>query len=879
MTYKLRIRHKIPNKVFHLTLRYDDSSLNLPVIGINLTDSFQVIELTGWHIIPGFIDVNKIKLEGNQRDGNTLYVARRLTLENFVETVEEEVTVEGSVRFEKENVDVTIEGTVREEVDVIIEGTVKEVQDVEHIDVTIDGTIRQELDVTIEGTVREDVDVTIEGTVREGVENHYMISPILNNDNATDDDYDYGCLIGIYGETGCIGLKWYYDEDLDESHRINPRGGMYYNGLSSYYNDVWFKFETPDPYMTITPSMGHLNKDDDYVEININTNIYKVHISNEDMTDRVLDIEWYSDAEYTNKLFNSINTNDHILYSGYDEVWIKVSYVYSPYDYIPVYEHITVDNPEIYVTLVPRGEYTEQDVTIDGTVREVEEYAHFYRIALQNTSITPSITWYSDEECTQIISGPAATAFLFTNEDNVWAVIEGEGLISETVNFEPNTPSISIKLKKAQYNYSITIYPEEASSIATFTWYEDEELTTPISGETTSELTTSLEFVWVKVSAEGYKNEVISLDGEVDELASVEMSPDNLVINAIPMIEWETNYPNYLKTSAEGTKFPLILSNNRNEIVDYTVSVENTYTRTSQQNFTYSLPQINIGNEYSIIICVRKGYGSGGLNQTTGTYTISADNSNTITFSISSARTTEHNSEPRLLTGPAAYVWLDIMPYASENKNFDIELIGLADGAAEIDGNTVKYYDNYEDGSDVPTKEKTYCCYPNYKYYIQNVGYETLSFDGDDMFSNINLSVGRLYSNLTYTVLPNNSNRLRFGIIRVTPANNVNFCYVAYIQENQNIRFVTDKNNTNILDMIDLSNHGHTYVIDLPKQTSKTFELCFKNTDIVDKVTVTSTTGVETTVGDYAGGKRYRFTTNKEKDGSYYYDGFHITIN
>ena len=139
MTYKIRLRHKIPNKVFHLTLRYDDPSLNIPEIGIDLSDSFQIFELTGWHIIPGFIDVSKIKLVGSLTEGNTLYIANNLNIISVVETVDEDVNIDGAVRFEKDNVDVTIEGTVRNE-----------------IDVTIDGKVREEIDVDIDGIVKEE---------------------------------------------------------------------------------------------------------------------------------------------------------------------------------------------------------------------------------------------------------------------------------------------------------------------------------------------------------------------------------------------------------------------------------------------------------------------------------------------------------------------------------------------------------------------------------------------------------------------------------------------------------------------------------------------------------------------------------------------------
>ena len=746
--------------------------------------------------------------------------------------VSENVTIQGVVRYIPEEQNVAITGVVRsvEEQNVGINGTVRLIPDV--LPVRINGNVRY-----IQYT--SNVPVYINGNVRYSGTMPVNITGVVRNISS-------GEIIDIDVE-GTIFNTDTLDVPVDITGIVKNEVPVDITGIVKYEVDEIPVYITG----TVLPTYEYRLLLDEY---------------DSQYFDNAIVLNWYKDEQMTQPITDGrVNLG---LNSAEEEVWVSISGIELRAE--PSTAHLTISNPTVNVDIIQ----------------------HWYRIILQNDpDVVPWTHWYADEECTQFLNTSASNyPYIFTGEDEVWAVLTCEGYRTQTVHLvwdsslgEGELMSASVKLIPSEFTYSITVSPEEANSIATIQWYEDSELTTPISDATGYELTSELLEVWVKISADGFRDKTVRLYGVSDTDTclhlDVEMSPDDLVINAIPMIEWETNYPNSLKTSAEGTRFPLILSNNRNEIVDYTVSVENTYTRTSQQNFTYLLPQINIGNEYSIIICDRRGYNNGGLNQTTGTYTISADNSNTITFSISSAITTEHDSEPRLHTGPRAYVWLDIMPYASENKNFDIELIGLADGAAEIDGNTVKYYENREGGSDVPTKEKTYCCYPNYKYFIQNVGYETLSFDGDDMFSNINLSVGKLYSNLTYTVLPNNSNRLRFGIIRVTPADNDNFCYVAYIQENQNIRFVTDKSNTNILDMIDLSNHGHTYVIDLPKQTSTAFELCFKNTDIVDKVTVTSTTGVETTVSDYNGSKRYRFITNKAKDGSYYYDGFHITIN
>ena len=125
MTYKIRIRHKVPNKVFPLTLRYDDPSLNLPVIGVNLSDTFQVVELTGWEVIRGFIDPNKVKIEGVVNEGGQVYVVGNVNFTSVVETIEQSVDITGKVRYE---VDV-------EEIPVDITGSVRYVIDLEEVPV------------------------------------------------------------------------------------------------------------------------------------------------------------------------------------------------------------------------------------------------------------------------------------------------------------------------------------------------------------------------------------------------------------------------------------------------------------------------------------------------------------------------------------------------------------------------------------------------------------------------------------------------------------------------------------------------------------------------------------------------------------------------
>ena len=679
MTYKIRIRHKIPNKVFPLTLRYDDSSLNLPVINVNLSDTFQVVELTGWDAIRGFIDPNKVKIDGSINEGNKVYVVGNLNIASVVETIEQNVEITGTVK--KEEIEVNINGSIRkEEIEVNIEGTVK----------------KEDVEVNIEGTVKKEVNVEIEGVVK-------------------------------------------------------------------------------------------------YIEI------------------------------YTYKVY---------------------------------------------------------------CLNSVKNY---------------NIKWTTDEEGTQVIA--ENTNQLSTSEESVYAHFSKDGYIPNYLYLtkdNDNNKNVGFYLYKEQYTFVVTVLPEVASGVATFEWYSDEDLTHHINNASGNSLTTILDTVWVKVNANGYKDVPVTImfQGLFSENETIELepeeTPENLVVTALPMTEWTRNYPGLLQTSAETGDFVLALSNDQNRNVNYNVSIENTATLDSTQKYSCTSKQIDVG-EYSIFIIHKRGYPP--LNKTTGTFTISTDYSDNVTFNITSGQDTEHKSFVRNQV-PYSYGLVQIVPYSAQNTNFSMSLLGMADGAAEISGNTVKYYTGGSDVKETPSIEKTYSCHKDYAYYIQNQNCPNVSFDSNDMITNINLTVKRLYSTLTFDITPNNLDRIRFGVLRLAQTSNDDSyedCLVlnSILQESENHRFVMDKTqnyttiyagNTNILEVIDISsdNNGTRYEIPL-SQTKKEFNIWFWS-DVADKITVTTFDGVELTgvkssndIGGYF--VRYTFNSTRTRQNSYYNDGFYITIN
>ena len=789
MTYKIRIRHKVPNKVFPLTLRYDDTSLNLPVIRVNLSDTFQVVELTGWEVIRGFIDPNKVKIEGVVNEGGQVYVVGNVNFTSVVETIEQTVDIRGTVRYE---IDV-------DEIPVNITGIVRYEVDIEEIPVGITGIVRYELDV-------EEIPVNITGTIRQAEKTSFMLGEILVNNR---NDIPYNSIMGYYGE-GPIKLSWYYNEDMDESHKFNPRKYMYYNGLSDvYYDEVWFKFEAPDEFMTISPSTGHIVKTDPVANvfsrtIKITANIFEIHAGNEDMEDSGLEIEWYTDSSYSDRKFFTGNGNQHIFITGCDEIWAEVVPWWYYDEYKTKYVHITKDDPIQYVIF--------------------DKNTYSYALAITPSGVSPTVEWYKDENCEIPV----------TSEDGT---------------FDGN------------YMFS-----------------------TPLSN------------LWIKVTSSDFPEKIIAIDGNVNELINVNLYV-NVNANLLTLYdsEKETGTGKEAKIHNETDYFPLVISDDSNEPIDYTVSIENTHRTAAMPNtvrgFETASGQINIGNDYSIFICTRQGYGYGEyakiITTTYGTFTISSNKSEDFKLTASAIGGSQHNSADRFYTSIGTFINVRLEPYDPSSKNEEISIIGIADGAAIISGNTLKYYDDDENtAEDYPSKECIYECHPGYK----NTQYEN-AFDSYEMIDNLSLEVGRKYSYIRFTLLPNTSDRLRFGVIRLVQKDSWrNQCLHFIIQESENIRFMyygkpssqDVSSNCNIYTTIDLSKHGNVYELPYISYSTRVFnKLYFMGSDdISNRIYVTNLEGtIEATSQIIETNKlQYTFTTDKEEESGGYHDGFRIQI-
>lgn len=802
MTYKIRIRHKVPNKIFPLSLRYDDTSLNLPVIGIELTDSFQIIELTGWYI-PGHIDVSKIKIEGTYNEGDKVYVVGNIDFIDAVETVDENVPIVGSVRLEMRDVYVGIDGEVidnRPNINVEIVGTV--IHELQDEYVRIEGEVRENInDVNVEivGTVIDnttDVNVEIVGTVSEGEPVWYSLDFNINNGSADENDYIYETLFD-----GILKLTWYNNEDMDESHKISKKY-MYLNGLLDVYeNDVWFKLEAPDEFMTINPSSGHLVKDWPFTEINLTTNIYRIHVNNDGMDDTDIEVTWYKESTFENILHTSSYTVDHLVYSGYNEVWAKVRTYIDGYQEASV--HITKDEYVKYVSL-NKSEYV-------------------YNVSINPSDADVTIEWFKDENC----------EIPLTESDGEW---------------------------DGSYTF-----------------------------------TTSLSNVWIRITSDDYSEQIVAIDGNVNEDITVVLN-DTVTLSAmaLPSTYNETDYTQ-THLYQEYSYFPIVISNDKHQLLDYTVSVTSehkvNYTKKGR-DFSVCSSQINIGNEYSIFIATRGAYGvsSHDMVDTTGTFTIHSEKSEDINVKVIASGNSEHYSAVRFNEYSGVYCNVDIIPYSTNNTNIDLEFIGADDGAAVIDGNTIKYYTgDYNEGKDYPSKEITYECLNYYRYNNGSGIYtihKTIAFDSESMFQNITYELARKYSHLRFSILPNNLDRLKFGVLSLYPTD----CRYFVIQETENIRFVYSNVNTQYnngryaITTIDLSNIGDSFNINLV-QRSDDFKIYLIGQDIKNRITVTSFYGNEvslTETSHYSTNTKltYKFkSTQKYESDGMRHDGFIITIN
>jgi len=791
MTYKIRIRHKVPNKVFPLTLRYDDPSLNLPVIGVNMSDTFQVVELTGWDAIRGFIDPNKVKIEGSINEGNKVYIVGNLNIASVVETIEQNVEITGTVK--KEEIEVNINGSIRkEEIEVNIEGTVKK----EDVEVNIEGTVKkEEVEVHIDGTIEiEEVEVNINGTVHEVEEYSYAIFP---------EDIDLILMKSME-------LTWYSNSDLDESHRIidGVDGHIWSNSLDqTLYEEVWFKLEPIDNF-TVTPSSGKITKDLPWAEVYISgANKYTLNVYKPDETD--------------------------------------------PMD---IYNY--------------------------------------------------SVDWYTNEDCTEnnkFLSQDDPAGTLYSSKNEVWAVVtyHVDGFYKPTkVHLTQNESTKDVILEKEYFSYEITIDPADEN--ATIEWYKDETCETPVTSEDgtftgNNKFYTPLSKLWIKVSAENYTDQIVAIDGTVNENITVVLN-DTVVLSAmaLPSSYNETDGTQTHLYQERGY-FPIIISNDKHQLLDYTVSVTSEhrggYTG-KKRDFSLCSSQINIGNEYSIFIATRGAYGmtSHEMVDTTGTFTIHSEKSEDIEIKVDASGNSEHYSNIRFRSYSGIFCNVDIIPYSTNNTNIDLEFIGADDGAAVIDGNTIKFYTgDYNEGKDYPSNEVTFECLNYYRYYNGSGIYstqKTIAFDSVSMFQNITYELARKYSHLRFSILPNNLDRLKFGVISLYPTN----CRYFVIQESQNIRCVYSNiayqynNCAYVISEIDLSDHGHSYNINL-SQRSDNFKICLLGQDIKDKITVTSLYGDEVTLTEsnhFSINTRLTYTfksTQKYESDGNRHDGFIITIN
>ena len=799
MTYKIRIRHKIPNKVFPLTLRYDDPSLNLPVIRVNMSDTFQVVELTGWDAIRGFIDPNKVKIEGSINEGNKVYIVGNLNIASVVETIEQNVEITGTVK--KEEIEVNINGSIRkEEVYVNIEGTVKK----EDVEVNIEGTVKkEEVEVNIDGIIEiEKVEVNINGTVHEVEEYTYSIYP---------EDIDLILMKSME-------LTWYNNSDLDESHRIinGIDGNIWSNTLDqTLYEEVWFKLEPIDNF-TVTPSSGKLTKD-----------------------------------------------------SHWTEVYISGANKYT----LNVYEPDETEPMDIY---------------------------------------NYSVDWYTNEDCTEnhkFLSQDDPAGTLYSSKNEVWAVVtyHSDGFYKPTkVHLTQNESTKDVILEKEYFSYEITLDPSDEN--ATIKWYKDETCETPVTSEDgtftgNNKLYTSLSKLWIKVSAENYTDQIVAIDGMVNENITVVLN-DTVVVTAIPLPtsytekEYGDSIPSIYSVTTElhqeNSYFPIVISNDKNKLIDYNISVESNHATNytgSHRKFSVCSSQINIGNEYSIFVVTRDGYGvtSHDMVDTLGIYTISSEKSEDVNAYVKASGNSEHYSYTRFYSLPGVFCNVDVIPYGTNNTNMDIELIGADDGEAIIDGTTVKRYTgDSEEAKDYPSIETTYEAVKNYPYYSSDDKVnKAFYFDGESMFTNLSYEIERKYSHLRFTITPNNLDRLRFGVISLLKTS----CKYFVIQESANIRCVYSSasyqysNARYVVSTIDLSDSGHTYNIDLA-QRSDDFKLYMIGQDIKDRITVTSTYDNEVTLTEashYSTGLiklTYRFKSSQKygSDGMRH-DGFIITIN
>ena len=575
---------------------------------------------------------------------------------------------------------------------------------------------------------------------------------------------------------------------------------------------------------------------------------------------------WYKD-ERLSQPFEDADENLNTFTTNAEELWVT--------------PHSSIQNSTISPTCVHLTKYN-REATVDVVVR--------YRLFVYPSwARYPNIKWCKDEAGTQVISEGTATD-IYTSERPVWAYITYEDCIPQNVQLTLNEQQKSVWLEKSEYTFTVNLFPEDARSTAVYKWYQEEEKWHPIRTANGNTVTYSGSEVYCVVTADGYIGTEFWVSFYDDALTKdVTLEEVPVEITVTPMIG---------EIGGEDTAFVLAVSNNKNREMNHSVSVRNTNslsTLPTDQDFKICSNQINIGNGNAIFVILRQGYSNGYLNTTTGRFTVSTEGYDDIQRTLTASSGSEHSARARKVSGGGygVFTTVRLMPYTTQNVDISVDLIGVLTGAAEIEGNTKRGYDNNIYAEETTTVVTTYTC---------SNGPQNLTFDSAEMLPTnlMSLSLGIKYSTFGFTILPNNTDRIRLGFASVYAdvtgtrpgsENSSRHIYIdTVIQESENLRFVLNENaltgsypgtflyriESKILEVIDLSKHGTVYEIPIDN-TDDDYRIWVLS-DIRNNISVTSLNGQATTTLVSDGCVRYGFTTNTTKDGDYYHDGFRIEI-
>ena len=391
---------------------------------------------------------------------------------------------------------------------------------------------------------------------------------------------------------------------------------------------------------------------------------------------------------------------------------------------------------------------------------------------------------------------------------------------------------------------------------------------------------------------------------DVDVEGTLTYEDENVEISVVEPLVKDITGGNVYQTKSETSDFPILIKNAQNRKINYTMNISNMDTHSNPDN-TYPFSsivndQIDIYNnnndyQYSMFLCHKPGYTSGELKDTYGRFTISSENANNSPYvDVRASMGVQHESIVRNSGGGGSYSCIQIVPNTGFS-NKQISLCGLADGAAEINGNTVKYYDARYETLKV---SRVYTCYKNYLESDYPDDLFDYGFDTYEMIpGNLNLNIGSTTSTLTYSIVANSSNRLKFGVVRLGSEYNIPPLHYnsasdrdftcAILQESSNLRFAILSQNINgdcinssnyiynsdrsRLQLIDLSNSNAGYKYTLLGE----HYLVFLSNDITNYITVKAINGTGLTNTIRSGRTGYQFTAN---DYSSDY-GFEIEIN